>query len=42
MNIHNGLVLAQWGWDYRFDNLEDLASQLYDEMHGNVTDIRIE
>jgi len=29
-------------WDYYFDNLEDLASQLYDEMHGNVTDIRIE
>lgn len=29
-------------WDYYFDDLEDLASQLYDEMHGNVTDIRIE
>ena len=29
-------------WDYYFDNLEDIASQLYDEMHGNVTDIRIE
>lgn len=29
-------------WSYYFDDLEDLASQLYDEMHGNVTDIRIE
>ena len=29
-------------WAYNFDNLEDIASQLYDEMHGNVTDIRIE
>lgn len=29
-------------WDYYFDDLEDIASQLYDEMHGNVTDIRIE
>ena len=29
-------------WDYYFDNLEDLTSQLYDEMHGDVTDIRIE
>lgn len=29
-------------WDYYFDDLEDLASQLYDEMHGDVTDIRIE
>ena len=29
-------------WDYYFDDLEDLASQLYDEMRGNVTDIRIE
>ena len=29
-------------WEYYFDNLEDLVSQLYDEMHGNVTDIRIE
>ena len=29
-------------WDYRFGDLEELASQLYDEMHGNVTDIRIE
>ena len=29
-------------WAYYFDDLEDIASQLYDEMHGNVTDIRIE
>ena len=29
-------------WTYYFDDLEDIASQLYDEMHGNVTDIRIE
>ena len=29
-------------WAYNCDNLEDIASQLYDEMHGNVTDIRIE
>ena len=29
-------------WDYCFKNLEEIASQLYDEMHGNVTDIRIE
>lgn len=29
-------------WVYYFDDLEDIASQLYDEMHGNVTDIRIE
>lgn len=29
-------------WAYCFDDLEDIASQLYDEMHGNVTDIRIE
>lgn len=29
-------------WDYYFDDLQDLANQLYDEMHGNVTDIRIE
>lgn len=29
-------------WDYYFDDLEVIASQLYDEMHGNVTDIRIE
>ena len=29
-------------WGYYFNNLEDIASQLYDEMQGNVTDIRIE
>lgn len=29
-------------WAYYFDDLEEIASQLYDEMHGNVTDIRIE
>lgn len=29
-------------WDYYFDDLETIASQLYEEMHGNVTDIRIE
>ena len=29
-------------WDYYFDDLETIASQLYDEMHGSVTDIRIE
>lgn len=29
-------------WAYYFDDLEDIASQLYDEMHGNVSDIRIE
>ena len=29
-------------WVYYFDDLEDIASQLYDEMHGNVADIRIE
>ena len=29
-------------WDYYFESLEDIASQLYDEMYGNVTDIRIE
>lgn len=29
-------------WDYYFDDLETIASQLYDEMYGNVTDIRIE
>ena len=28
-------------WAYYFDDLEDVASQLYDEMHGNVSDIRI-
>ena len=29
-------------WAYYFDDLEDIASQLYDEIHGNVADIRIE
>ena len=29
-------------WDYCFDDLDDIAEQLYNEMHGNVTDIRIE
>ena len=29
-------------WDYYFDDLEVIANQLYDEMHGNVTNIRIE
>lgn len=29
-------------WDYCFDDLETLASQLYDELLGNVTEIRIE
>lgn len=29
-------------WGYYFESLTNLASQLYDEMHGNVTDIRIE
>lgn len=29
-------------WDYYFDDLETIASQLYDEMHGGVTEIRIE
>jgi hypothetical protein len=29
-------------WDYYFDDLYDIAEQLYNEMHGNVTDIRIE
>ncbi len=29
-------------WDYYFDDLESIAAQLYDEMHGNVVDIRIE
>nr|DAI69501.1 MAG TPA: hypothetical protein [Caudoviricetes sp.] len=29
-------------WDYYFDDLESIATQLYDEMHGSVTDIRIE
>lgn len=26
----------------RIDDLETIASQLYDEMHGSVTEIRIE
>lgn len=29
-------------WDYYFDDLYSIASQLYDELHGNVTDIRVE
>ena len=29
-------------FDYIFDDLYSIASQLYDEMHGNVTDIRVE
>lgn len=29
-------------WDYYFDDLESIATQLYDEMHGSVTEIRIE
>lgn len=29
-------------WGYCFDNLEDLASQLYDEIRGNAMDVRIE
>lgn len=29
-------------WSYCFDNLEDIASQLYDEIRGNAMDIRIE
>lgn len=29
-------------WAYNFDYLKDIASQLYNEMHGNVMDIRIE
>ena len=29
-------------WDYYFDDLETIASQLYDEMHGSATEIRIE
>lgn len=29
-------------WDYYFDDLETIASQLYNEMHGSVTEIRIE
>lgn len=29
-------------WDYYFDDLEDIAEQFYNEMHGNVIDIRVE
>ena len=29
-------------FDYIFDDLYSIANQLYDEMHGNVTEIRIE
>lgn len=29
-------------WDYYFDDLETLADQLYYELHGNITEIRIE
>jgi hypothetical protein len=29
-------------FDYVFDDLYSIASQLYDELHGNVTAIRIE
>lgn len=29
-------------FDYIFDDLYSIVSQLYDEMHGNVTDIRVE
>ena len=29
-------------WDYCFDDLETLADQLYYELHGNITEIRIE
>lgn len=29
-------------FDYVFDNLYDISSQLYDEIQGNVIDIRIE
>jgi hypothetical protein len=29
-------------FDYSFDDLYDIAEQLYSELHGNVTDIRIE
>jgi hypothetical protein len=29
-------------FDYSFDDLYGIASQLYNELHGNVTDIRIE
>lgn len=29
-------------WDYYFDDIQKIAEQLYNEMHGNVVDIRIE
>ena len=29
-------------FDYVFDDLYSIACQLYDELHGNVTDIRVE
>lgn len=29
-------------FDYVFDDLYSIASQLYNELHGNVTEIRIE
>ena len=29
-------------WDYYFDDLETIASQLHNGMHGSVTEIRIE
>ena len=29
-------------WDYCFDDLEDIAEQLYNKMNGNIADIRIE
>lgn len=29
-------------WDYYFDDLCDIAEQLYDKLQGNITDIRIE
>lgn len=29
-------------WDYCFDNLKEISERLFYEMHGNVTDIRIE
>lgn len=29
-------------FDYVFDDLDDIVFQLYDEMQGNVVDIRIE
>lgn len=29
-------------WEYCFSDLYSIASQLYDELHGNITEIRIE